>query len=267
VQDFFEGINVTGDLVPTVGSGTSYTYGTGGRRWTVQTVVSNDPADQPDELLTCGPGQTVVNAVRVNGDDGLPLDEDQTTVTIDVQCGTACTLTQGYWKTHSAAGPKGNHASYLATQTIWKHRDATWDAIGSAPDVNPDLNENTLFFLSGQTYWEVQWTAPQGNAYYNLAHQWIAARLNIAKEASEGFGGNFGAAFATAPAQVQSAYNTALTWFQNNAPGVTPRGKAANDLRNAASVLASFNEGAYAGWPHCDENTEAVIEAYYARGG
>ncbi|MFW5740421.1 MAG: hypothetical protein ACOC1F_08650 [Myxococcota bacterium] len=37
---------------------------------------------------------------------------------------------------------------------------------------------DTLFFLSGASYYEVLWTAPAGNIYYILARAWIAAQLN-----------------------------------------------------------------------------------------
>ena len=66
-----------------------------------------------------------------------------------------CSLTPGYWKNHSQYGP----APY----------DATWAQVG----------EDTIFFLSNQTWYEVLWTAPKkGNAYYILAHAYIAAYLN-----------------------------------------------------------------------------------------
>lgn len=69
------------------------------------------------------------------------------------------TYTWGYWKTHSSYGP----APY----------DDTWALL--LPD-----GEDTPFFLSGQTYYEVLWTSVAGgNAYYQLAHQYIAAKLNV----------------------------------------------------------------------------------------
>ncbi len=41
-----------------------------------------------------------------------------------------------------------------------------------------------MFFLSGDTWYEVFWTAPAGNPYDNLAHQYMAARLNVLDGAS-----------------------------------------------------------------------------------
>jgi hypothetical protein len=69
---------------------------------------------------------------------------------------TGCTLTQGYWKTHSEKGP----APY----------DNTWAQLPNGA--------STTFYLSGATWYAVFQTAPKGNAYYNLAHQFMAARLN-----------------------------------------------------------------------------------------
>ncbi|HSM16845.1 MAG TPA: hypothetical protein VK845_07595, partial [Gemmatimonadales bacterium] len=69
-----------------------------------------------------------------------------------------CTYTQGYWKTHSVYGPAGP-------------ADGTWDLLASGPD--------TPFFLSGQTWYEVFWTSPSGNAYSSWAHQYRAAKLNV----------------------------------------------------------------------------------------
>ncbi len=68
-----------------------------------------------------------------------------------------CTRTQGYWKTHSEYGP----ASY----------DNTWAQLPNGAD--------TPFFLSGKSWYQVFHTLPAGgNAYYSLAHQYMAAVLN-----------------------------------------------------------------------------------------
>jgi hypothetical protein len=77
--------------------------------------------------------------------------------------GEGCTYTQGYWKTHSRQGP----APY----------DAGWQKLGVA-------EEATLFFNSGASWYQVWQTPPRGNAFYNLAHQYMAARLNVLNGAS-----------------------------------------------------------------------------------
>lgn len=130
-----------------------------------------------------------------------------------------CTLTQGYWKTHSDFGP----APY----------DETWNGM-----------EDDAFYLSGQTYYQVLWTSPKGgNAYYQLAHQFIAAQLNVANGAS-------------VPANVTTALNSANTLFGAYTPAQIGALKGSNALRqqflSLASTLASYNEGII-GPGHCSE--------------
>ncbi len=45
-------------------------------------------------------------------------------------------------------------------------------------NVGPD-EEATLFFNSNISWYNVWWTAPAGNKFYNLAHQYMAAKLNV----------------------------------------------------------------------------------------
>lgn len=70
--------------------------------------------------------------------------------------GGGCTLTQGYWKTHSEFGP----APY----------DATWAKLSNGA--------STPFFQTGLTWKQMFDTTPSGSAYPILAHQWMAATLN-----------------------------------------------------------------------------------------
>lgn len=98
--------------------------------------------------------------------------EDEATVKVNVTqlCDSpilpGCTYTQGYWKTQ---------VSYLLRPQFSKKRDSAWDLIDGAGTAN----ENAIFFLSDMSYIMVMWTPPRGNAYYNLAHQYIAAKLNV----------------------------------------------------------------------------------------
>jgi hypothetical protein len=90
------------------------------------------------------------------------------------------------------------------------------------------------------------WTAPQGNAYYNLAHQYIAAVLNSLNDAA-------------VPADVQSALDDATALFEHYSPSDVgkAKGKTGNQLRSQfitlAGILGSYNEGAI-GPGHCDED-------------
>lgn len=141
------------------------------------------------------------------------------TLKATVECMSGCTLTQGYWKTHSEYGP----APY----------DDTWALLPQGAD--------TPFFLSGKSWYEVLWTPPQGgNAYYILANQYIAARLNILNGAD------------TTP-EVEAA----LAWAEDNLFEVnTPGDKLSKTLRNEAlkqaALLDGYNMG-LVGPGHCSE--------------
>lgn len=132
---------------------------------------------------------------------------------------TGCTYTQGYWKTHSEFGP----APY----------DATWAQLSNGA--------STVFYLSGQTWYQVFHTAPAGNAYYSLAHQFMAAKLSILAGASS--------------SAVAATLAAAETLFNTYTPAQIGALKGSNAIRqqfNAlAEVLDSYNNGLI-GPGHCD---------------
>ena len=153
----------------------------------------------------------------VSDGESDPL-EKQSVLKFDIEYDGGCTLTPGYWKTHSINGP----APY----------DNTWLQVG----------ENTTFFLSGKTYYQVLWTSPAGNAYYNLSFHYIAAELN------ELNGADFSAA--------QAAFDEATALFELYTPAqiAALRGNSpvrANFIR-LAGILGQYNEG-YIGPGHCDD--------------
>jgi hypothetical protein len=115
-----------------------------------------------------------------------------------------CTYTQGYWKTHSVRGPAGP-------------ADDGWDNVGG-----PDAP----FFGSGKTWYELFWTPVKGSNYVKLAHQYMAAKLNVLNGAS-------------APANVLQALADAEAYFNG---GAYPS--------SAHSILGAYNEGA-TGPGHC----------------
>ncbi len=94
---------------------------------------------------------------------------------------SGCTKGFGYWKTHSAYGP----APY----------DTVWAMLG----------EDSTFYLSEKTNYKVMWTAPKhGNAYYMLAHAFIAVELNFLAGAD--------------PTEIQGAFDDAVTLFETYTP-------------------------------------------------
>jgi hypothetical protein len=185
----------------------------------------------PDNL-DCG-DNTISNTVTVE----TSAEEDPSATCsfkITVDCQNGCTLTQGYWKTHSEYGPA-------------KKRDATWDKVGAK-------GEDTIFFLSGKTWYEVLWTSPAGNAYYNLAHQYIAAKLNILGGAS------------STPA-VDAAITGAEGWFSTKTPGATLTKAQRQQLLAWAATLDQYNNGLI-GPGHCSEqDTTTVVRAAAERVG
>jgi hypothetical protein len=140
-------------------------------------------------------------------------------VKIDVPCDVGCTLTPGYWKTHSKYGP----APY----------DSTWDLKdgGDAP-----------FFETGYSYYEMLWTDSNGgNAYIILAHAYIAAELNVSNGAS-------------IPNEVIEAWEQAgelLVMYQGDMsiPKNSPDRAVAIQL---AEILDDYNNGLI-GPGHCSE--------------
>lgn len=156
----------------------------------------------------------------VAGDTGATGSDDHT-VTVTVECENGCTLTPGYWKTHSQRGP----APY----------DAGWQLVG------PD-QEATVFFLSGASWYDVLWTPPAGNAYYILAHAWIAAKLNVLNGAAAGD-------------EVLAALAEGQTLFETYAPSQVGRGgPVRRRMLELAGLLDMYNNGLI-GPGHCSEET------------
>jgi hypothetical protein len=144
--------------------------------------------------------------------------EKQTLLKFDIEPTQdyGCTLTQGYWKTHSTYGP----APY----------NETWALIG----------EDAPFFLSNRSYYNVLWKHPIGNPYYILAHQYIAAKLNILKGAD--------------PSAIQSEFDAATDLFSNYSPMQIALMRHNNQIKRQflqlAIILGKYNLGLI-GPGHC----------------
>jgi hypothetical protein len=126
-------------------------------------------------------------------------------------CG--CTRTYGYWKNHDWGG-----AAHLRDET---------------------------FFNTGQTWLEVFLTKPKGgpnsgiNKYYILAHQFIAAQINI----------NNGA---DSPPELPAA-ETLISDYSNKMDEIEDDGKKV-EFTDLATALDTYNNGlAIGGPPHCDD--------------
>jgi hypothetical protein len=166
----------------------------------------------------CGTRDVDNTASFVASDDPTQTGSDSWTVTVTVPCVDGCSLTPGYWKTHSMYGP----ARY----------DPAWALLG----------EDELFFHSGLSNYQVLWTSPSGgNAYFILAHAYLAATLNVLNGAG------------TTP-EVDAALTAAETFFDD----YNPTSKLSRTVRSHAISLAglldSYNNGLI-GPGHCDAFT------------
>ncbi|MBS2212852.1 hypothetical protein KEM09_15650 [Carboxylicivirga mesophila] len=134
-----------------------------------------------------------------------------------------CTLTQGYWKNHTGDGP-GNQTN-------------AWQG-ATQPDTP---------FNATQTYLEVlETSAAGGNPYYILAHQYIAALLNVEN----------GPVDLNNWPDVKEAFDNAAELFDNDGvddvvPEQTFTEQQKSDMVNWSTVLDLFNNGIL-GSGHCD---------------
>ena len=170
---------------------------------------------------TCGE-YTVENTATFTGQDPGATGSASRTVNVNVPCAGGCTLTPGYWKTHSEKGP----APY----------DDTWAQLPGGAD--------TSFYSSGTTYYQVLWTPPAGgNSYYILSSQYIAAQLNVLNGAST-------------PPDIVPAMSFADTFFNTYTPATAGAWKGNSAMRKQAiayaSVLSDYNSGLI-GPGHCSE--------------
>jgi hypothetical protein len=168
--------------------------------------------------------------------EGDDTGSDNWNVHITVDCEQGCTLTQGYWKTHSEFGPAPTDEAWMLLP------DVDGDGVQEGP--------NETFFLSGHTWYQVFWTKPAGNAYYILAKQYMAAVLNGVNGAST--------------TSVDTALAQAKTLFQTYTPAQIAVLKGNKPPRpqfiSLGGILGSYNEGLI-GPGHCDEDHLSSTQA------
>jgi len=173
--------------------------------------------------------RTEVNVVTLSSaqNQSIVLATASASVNVTTACVHGCTLTQGYWKTHSVHGPA-------------RFPNDTWYLL---PQVNnQSLGPETPFFLSGQTWYQVFLTNPAGNPYYVLAHQYMAAVLN-----------KLAGADSTA---ADACLAFAVTFFNKYTPAQANALRSTNADRkqalNCAVTLDKYNNGII-GPGHCSE--------------
>lgn len=150
------------------------------------------------------------------------------TIDVPATCDTGCTLTPGFWKTHSRRGTAPH--------------DEAWQLVG------PD-QEATVFFLAGMTWYDALWTPPAGNAYFILAHAWIAAEINVLNGTS-------------APPEVLDALIEAADLFALYTPAdILADGKNSRIRRRMpelAGLLDLYNDSPI-GPGHCTEDSGSTF--------
>lgn len=166
--------------------------------------------DGTDQIVTVGATGVTKFVVTLDGSGAV----DNFCVNVEEEEEEeGCTLTQGFWK-NTKKGP--------------------WPA---------PYNRDDTFFLSGKTWQKVLKTAPAGNAYYQAAHQFIAASLNAANGAST-------------PDEVDDALALGLSLFNTYAPADIADLSGDNSLRaqfiSVNDTLDSYNTGDI-GPGHCDD--------------
>jgi hypothetical protein len=179
---------------------------------------------------TCG-DRTVENTASFVTDDSQGSGSDSETVIVHVPCEEGCTYTQGYWKTHSHHGPAPE--------------DPDWYNIGDVDDDGTAEGADETFFIekSGNTmtWYEVFQTNPAGgNVYYQLAHQYMAAKLNIENGAAS-----------------TSSVDAAISWAEHNFfPIYSPSSNLPDAIKTKASQYATlldrYNNGLI-GPGHCED--------------
>lgn len=129
-----------------------------------------------------------------------------------------CTLTQGYWKNH------------------------TWPMHPLFPTQPLDqwaAENDWTFFDSGRDWKDILGVAPRGDAYYILAHQYIAAILNA-------YNGAY------LPPEVQQTIGKAYLWFADASVRATT---SRDTVIGWASLLDDYNKGKL-GVSHCRDGKQ-----------
>lgn len=181
------------------------------------------------------PADYIDNTATVTTHDNNVSSTAEEHVPICVPKAGGCTLTQGYWKTHSYLGKAPESQGWM----VFAPTNVA-GVVDSSQIVN--LASKLFFKSNNQTYYQVLWTAPAGNAYYILARQWIAAYLNWINGASM-------------PTMVSSAFNSAWTLLATYTPAqVGKGGLIANQAKAYAATLDSYNQGLI-GPGHCSDDS------------
>ena len=161
--------------------------------------------------------------------------------TLDCPVGGRCTYTQGYWKNHG--GPEGcNQAPVNAPDPVWPASIMSGGMTLGSPGVNYSAADLCLILNT---------PGGGGKGLLTMAHQLIAAKLNLANGA-QGCA-RLDDAINTGNNQIGSVNLVTLANGECNKKGVTPPPGCGNTVPSANGPLTEFNEGVLGGvcGPHC----------------
>jgi hypothetical protein len=200
------------------------------------------------------PGDSRLNTAKLVTNDTQT--EKMAQHTIDWACKfvDGCTLTQGYWKTHSEFGPApwnkdvwgqvmGTGALSCGSPVGPPSQRSDGDGAGYGASVV--FNDGFGDYVGSVCYFDVYWSADnkKGNFWYHLAHQYIAAELNVLSGAD--------------PTAVSTALADAKALLEANAGTKTIDNKNPDRDKavTLAGILADYNEGEI-GPGHCDDDDD-----------
>jgi hypothetical protein len=218
--------------------------------WTIASVASGQVTLSNGQCATVATGISGIHAATVT-EQVPPANWSLTNITVDFSNGTSGGSINIPGRTASANVSHDRGALFTFTNTFtpppppppgctrtqgyWKNHPGDWDEVG---DGKPFLT-TTTFYNSGLSYLTILQTPPAGgNAYLQLAHQFIAASLNLNGAAS-------------GIASVDAAIAGAHAYFTGAPAGIpNPSGALRSQLQAWATTLDNFNNGII-GPGHC----------------
>jgi hypothetical protein len=227
-------------------------------------------ADAPNECTDTW--HDMDNVVSFEANDTDQSGQDEVWIDVTVDCVVGCTLTPGYWMTHSILGPAPFDGAWYDGET-----QAYLDAVAVAVKVKDleagdmpliyDTDGNPIPGVDGfdtpmagnwvyvvgkgkdkhealVTYYYAMWTAPAGNPWFNLSFQFAAAHLNIQN----------GADYSDIHAEFVAAYELLRDMSPNDADKLRGNDATRAEFIRLAGILSDYNAGLNDVGPgHCDE--------------
>jgi len=200
-------------------------------------------------------GDTLIpnDAYLDSNDGGYDLEDDADVTVSCPRPPDGCTLTQGFWRTHSQFGP----APY----------SDNWEVI-TPSGADTEFSEGFDGVIdSDMTYYEVLWDPGKGgNAWFKLGHQYIAAQLNILNGADPSLVSTWMADAQSildfydkdAPGKDNSIPKQGDAWCQTDGGACTGYNSDRQYAMYLNNMLTSYNEGTLPGGPpHCDDDAQS----------